>query len=205
MMGSYVSAKDTFGDWFLSKILGTRAYGEKCSIEIHYVGFEARWDEWIDLPSPRILKIGAVALKPLGCRATSAEISEAAAVREGVSFPPPYKTQLLLESESSISRAPVHVYSIEGRLGKLLPAMLIDVRSPTSLWVSGRVVAVSDARNKVLIEYLHDSHANEWISVFSTRLDLYCTHSKTSPRQKVAQPPHLPQCLPPQHLLQLPP
>lgn len=51
-VGDYLSAKDLTGKPYLGKVILTSGL----QIQIHYIGWASRWDEWIDRSSPRLRK-----------------------------------------------------------------------------------------------------------------------------------------------------
>lgn len=51
-VGDYLSAKDNTGKPYLGKVILTSGL----QIQIHYIGWASRWDEWIDRSSPRLRK-----------------------------------------------------------------------------------------------------------------------------------------------------
>ena len=49
-IGQWVDVKDTIDMWLEAEVIGIREH----QVYVHYNGWGRRWDEWIDMSSPRI-------------------------------------------------------------------------------------------------------------------------------------------------------
>lgn len=49
-IGQWVDVKDTIDQWLEAQVIQVRSN----QVYVHYNGWGARWDEWIDFSSPRI-------------------------------------------------------------------------------------------------------------------------------------------------------
>jgi Ubiquitin family/RNA binding activity-knot of a chromodomain len=52
--GQWVDVKDTVDQWLEAQITDIRQASTETQVYVHYNGWPSRWDEWIDINSPRI-------------------------------------------------------------------------------------------------------------------------------------------------------
>ena len=53
-LGQWVDIKDTVGSWLEGQIVNMRSHNGVIQVQVHYNGWAQRWDEWIDMNSPRL-------------------------------------------------------------------------------------------------------------------------------------------------------
>jgi hypothetical protein len=54
VLGQWVDVRDTVDQWLEAQILAVQDSGNGPSVFVHYNGWPSRWDEWIQMSSPRI-------------------------------------------------------------------------------------------------------------------------------------------------------
>uniref|UniRef100_A0A7S0DQW3 Ubiquitin carboxyl-terminal hydrolase n=1 Tax=Amorphochlora amoebiformis TaxID=1561963 RepID=A0A7S0DQW3_9EUKA len=60
--GSIVDCLDTYNKWYESEVMGIRVNKEgQKEVHVHYIGFDEKWDEWIETNSKRIQPQGSKA------------------------------------------------------------------------------------------------------------------------------------------------
>ena len=111
-VGDYLSVKDTTGTPYLGKVILTSGL----QIQIHYIGWASRWDEWIDRSSPRLRKKIAPAgifnfVLPkvpeedkalLGCLAALIQDLTLAQIKARVNLDTPYSVTVASDSDAVV-------------------------------------------------------------------------------------------------------
>jgi Cdc6-like AAA superfamily ATPase len=52
--GDKLEAKDPYGNWYDAKVIGVRGEGETREVKVHYMGWKARFDEWVHVGTGRL-------------------------------------------------------------------------------------------------------------------------------------------------------
>jgi hypothetical protein len=63
-MASSLQVRDGFGEWQEAVVTEVRGEGQDEELRVHFVGWAARWDEWLSNRSERIRFVDAMCLTP---------------------------------------------------------------------------------------------------------------------------------------------
>ena len=177
--GSLVEARDVRGVWCKARALETRGQGEQCEIRLHFLGWKARWDEWVPRASDRIRAIGTgpVELRP-GVGAPEA-VSEA-------------EVEVLSESESSQTGEAAGSSSILSVQYALVPAATSRESAPPGAsnepppgWTSKAHdrLHVCGGRSATYKTYHHPQHGTA-----RSVADAWRMHPASNSKEAAAQP-----------------
>jgi hypothetical protein len=127
-VGEKLQAQDSrSGIWYDAKVVKIDGEGDGCSLKVHYMGWKARFDEWIRVDQGRLRAMGAPsprAPQPDGSAPEAEDDDEAAAVEAKEPPPPPPPPSMSYEN-----------YGVDAKVGDALEAL--DVLGK---WHSARVV-----------------------------------------------------------------
>ena len=54
VVGDRIEARDSRGQWYASKVVDVRVEGSIRELKVHFLGWKARWDEWISADTARL-------------------------------------------------------------------------------------------------------------------------------------------------------
>ncbi|KOO33990.1 cell division control protein 6-like protein [Chrysochromulina tobinii] len=161
-VGEKLQAQDSrSGIWYDAKVVKIDGEGDGCSLKVHYMGWKARFDEWIRVDQGRLRAMGAPsprAPQPDGSAPEAEDDDEAAAVEAKEPPPPPPPPSMSYEN-----------YGVDAKVGDALEAL--DVLGK---WHSARVVQLEGEgmARTVLVHFpgWNAKRWDEWIQVGTGRL-----------------------------------